>query len=205
MADPAKYWSGKVAKYGQQAWASKPSLFAEECIKYFPKKGRLLELGAGYGNDGLWFAEQGYDVTQSDIEDFRSDKSKKLPFISSDLNKPLDITKKFDVIYSHLSLHYFSSARSVELIEELHSLLEDDGILAFLVNSTDDPEIGEGEKIENNFYKVDGIKKRYFNVDYTRDLTNSLFDTLLIDNNGTSYKDREAGMVHLVRFVGRKR
>jgi 2-polyprenyl-3-methyl-5-hydroxy-6-metoxy-1,4-benzoquinol methylase len=61
-------WKELHSNYQEQDWIGKPSLFAETAIQYFPKKGKLLELGAGIGQDSLFFAKQGYDVLSSDIE-----------------------------------------------------------------------------------------------------------------------------------------
>lgn len=205
MANPKKYWDEKIAKYAKQDWADKPSLFAEHVIQFFPKQGKLLELGSGYGNDGLWFSDGGYDVTQLDLDDFRSTESKKLNFIKHDLAKPLAINDKFNIVYAHLSLHYFNTERTKILISELHNLLEDGGMVAFLVNSTADPEMGEGERVEENYHSLDGIKKRYFDIEFTQEVTKQYFKPLLLDDNGTSYKDKVNGMVNLIRFVGRKK
>lgn len=200
-----EYWKKKISQYSNEEWANKPSLFAEECLRYLPHKGKILEVGAGYGNDGRWFSVQGYDVTQLDIEDYRTDESKSLKFLKHDLNEPLDLSVKYDIVYAHLSLHYFTQKRTKAIMKEIHKLLTDDGILAFLVNTTADPECGEGEKIEENLYRINGIEKRYFDLEFTEILTNEFFKTLLLDDNGTSYKDRKSGLVHLVRYVGQKK
>lgn len=202
--DTGLYWSKKISKYSTQSWASKPSLFAEECVRLLPKGGELLELGCGYGNDGLWFKKRGFNVTQSDLEDYRSDDTNTIPFLAHDLRLPLKVNKKFDVIYAHLSLHYFTEIRSESLMNELHDILSEDGVIAFLVNSAEDPESGTGEKVEENFYRIGGIEKRFFTINFTKQITQTYFEPLLLDDNGTSYKDREDGLVHLIRFVGRK-
>ncbi len=42
-------WKDLHANYQAQDWVDKPSLFAETAVQYFPKTGRILELGAGHG------------------------------------------------------------------------------------------------------------------------------------------------------------
>ena len=60
-------WSDLHKTYKQQDWIDKPSIFAEQAIKYFPESGRVLELGAGQAQDGCFFASQGYDVTAASL------------------------------------------------------------------------------------------------------------------------------------------
>jgi len=61
-------WKELHSNYQEQDWIEKPSLFAETAIHYFPKSGRILELGAGHGQDSIFFAKRGYDVVSTDIE-----------------------------------------------------------------------------------------------------------------------------------------
>ncbi len=198
MADVKEYWVSKLAGYNKEDWSSKPSIFAQQAIKYFPKTGSLLELGAGLAQDGSWFATKGYNATATDILPI---KRKNIHTRVVDLSKPLPFNERsFDIVYAHLSLHYFSLARTKELFGEIHSILKTGGIIAFLVNSVNDPESDEGEEIEKNFRKVRGIAKRYFDLEATQQLTNN-FDGLLLDEAGKTYKDK----TDLIRFIGKKK
>ena len=59
-------WKDLHQKFYKDAdWIDKPNLFAQEAIKYFPKYARILELGAGQGQDSRFFAEHGYEVVSS--------------------------------------------------------------------------------------------------------------------------------------------
>jgi len=40
-------WQDIHKNYKEQDWIDKPSIFAEQALPYFPKNGRVLELGAG--------------------------------------------------------------------------------------------------------------------------------------------------------------
>ncbi|MFO0971470.1 MAG: class I SAM-dependent methyltransferase [Candidatus Saccharimonadales bacterium] len=202
---PSDYWRGAVAKYKTKDWAVKPSLFALDLSEILPRKGALLELGSGAGNDGLYFRSMGYDVLQADLEDFRSEQAKKIEFKVMDMSEPLRLKGAFDVVYAHLSLHYFSEKRTKELFKELHSLLNAGGVFAFLVNSVYDPEFRTGKKLEDHFFEVNGINKRYFDKIEVQKFTKDLFEPLLADECGTSYKDKADGMTQLVRFAGTKK
>ena len=204
MTKPSEYWSGAVSKYRTKDWSSKPSLFAQSIKKLLPQSGSLLELGSGVGNDGEYFYTLGYAVTQTDLRDFRGKGNKSSSFRKLDMSKPVVLHDTYDIIYAHLSLHYFTFARTETLFLELHNHLKKNGILAFLVNSTHDPEFGQGTKIEEHYYDFFGIAKRYFDQNDTKIFTTRLFKPLLLDDNGTSYKDSEDGMLRLVEFVGQK-
>ena len=61
-------WKDLHKNYAQQDWIDKPSIFAEQVLPYFPKDGKILELGAGQAQDSCYFAEQGFSVTATAFE-----------------------------------------------------------------------------------------------------------------------------------------
>lgn len=197
------YWRQKIAKYSEEQWATDASIFAKQIRGLLPESGTMLELGCGLGVDGAWFAENGFLVTQADLEDFRL--SKQLPFVTCNMEETLQITEKFDVVYAHLSLHYFSYERTKQLLNEISNVLNESGILAFLVNSVHDTEVEEGDQIEENYRLINKIAKRFFSVEDTEALTKDYFQPLLLDEEGTSHKDKVIGLSRLVRFVGQKK
>lgn len=210
--DAKDYWEEKHKKYAKEEWINRPTIFAKFAIKYFPKNGRLLELGAGQGQDSRFFASKGYKVTATDfssealgllkektnaeglsIETKEVDISKDLPFLN----------QSFDIVYSHLALHYFDDETTRKVFSEIHRILKGGGILSALFNTIDDPEINESKKVEEGFFETpSGILKRYFSVDYLQDITNGLFEVVIADAKGETYKDE---IKTLVRFVGRKK
>lgn len=203
-------WSGLHKKYKGESWSRQPSIFAQTAIKYFPKGGKLLELGAGLGQDSIYFAKNGYQVTSSDIEItelklLEKTNPKSLRVLKVDLRRPLPFEDStFDVIYAHLSLHYFSANITSNIFQEAYRVLRPGGSFAFLVNSTSDPEYGTGKKIEEDFFKVDGKDKRYFISESVESLVQD-FKSILLDQLGETYKDKEKGVHNLIRFIGRKR
>lgn len=52
-------WKELHSHYQQQSWIEKPSIFAQNTIQYFPQAGTVLELGAGHGQDSIFFARKG--------------------------------------------------------------------------------------------------------------------------------------------------
>lgn len=207
MNSDISYWQKKLEKYSNEDWSQKPSIFATQVVQYFPKPGHILELGAGLGQDAIFFAQEGYKVTSCDLTDLANERipkefRKNIAFKVVDLSQPLPIElDSFDVVYSHLALHYFDKTRMQQLFEEIYKVLKVGGIFATLTNTQDDPEISEFEKIEDDYYVTpDGLKKRYFSVDSLGQFT-SKYKILLLDAKGETYKDK---IKTLIRFVGEK-
>jgi SAM-dependent methyltransferase len=208
-----KVWTNLHGRYQQQDWADKPSLFAETAVEYFPATGKVLELGAGLGQDSRFFAGRGYDVVCSDLEQatleqtrakLPSSLSRKIMFQKADLRDELPFEDaSFDVVYAHLSLHYFDYETTVRLFGEIQRILKPGGVLAFFTNSVHDPEYDTGTKLEDDFFQIGDFAKRYFSVDSARAFTR-YFDINLLDDHGETYKDRAIGVHSLVRFIGTK-
>lgn len=209
-----QYWDEALKRYAAKSWVDKPTIFAEQITSYFPKRGKLLELAAGQGQDSRYFARLGYQVTATDLVDTglneASQKAKKenlkIDFQVVDLAGPLPFPDAaFDIVYSHLGLHYLNKADTEKMFQEIHRVLKPGGVLAALFNTVDDPEINssEFEKIEDNYYREAAFdfKKRYFSVDETKYFISGLFEPLLLDNKGETYKDE---IKTLIRLVGRK-
>lgn len=114
------------------------------------------------------------------------------------------MSEEFDVVYAHLSLHYFSREKTKEIVKDIHRVLKQWWIFAILLNTIEDSECGEGEKLEDDYYMIRSVPKRYFSVSSAREVFSSGFETVLLDNQGETYKDREKWIHNLIRFVWRK-
>jgi SAM-dependent methyltransferase len=205
-------WSDLHQNYKEQDWIDKPSIFAEQAIHYFPEHGKVLELGAGQAQDGCYFAEQGFTVTATDLEDSALElakikaeaKSVQIELQNVDLRNELPFDSgTFDVVYAHLSLHYFDHETTLRLFGEIQRVLKAGGVLAFLANSVNDPEYGTGNELETDYFQIDKTAKRYFSEGTARHLTQYL-EVNLLDELGETYKDNAKGVHSLVRFIGRK-
>lgn len=211
MENDITYWQKVHTRYSNQNWINEPTVFAKQAIKYFPKTGLILDLGAGQCQDTFYFAKKGYKVVACDLSEFALNLAKqKMPFSLKDkiefkiidFNKTLPFKpKSFDIVYSHLALHYFTEKRTQNLFDEIFKILKIGGIFATITNSIDDPEITEFKKIPEEYYSSpEGLKKRYFSLPSMAKFTQK-FKTLLLDNQGETYKDR---IKTLIRFIGKK-
>ena len=196
------FWSKTLQEYARKGYGQKPSIFAQEFAELLAdrniKNGKILELGGGLGQDGRYFMSLGFDVTSTDLKDSDDVKAldmREMPWPFAD--------SEFDIIYAHLSLHYFDTETTRAIFAEIQRVLKNDGILAFFTNSKSDPEYDKSKEIENGLMVVDNIFKRYFDVEMARDFAKD-FVEILADNNGETYKDIEKGIHNLIRFVGRK-
>jgi SAM-dependent methyltransferase len=207
------WWNKKLEKYATEDWVGKPTIFAQWVIDYLPQKGKLLEVGAGHGQDSKYFATLGYEVTATDFADTAISYMKQkldgfgdsLKIEQVDLSNPLHYgDNTFDVVYAHLSTHFFDDNKTGKLFSEFFRILKPGGILAILTNSVDDPEYGTGMKMGNDYFELSpGDVKHFFSVQ-TLEEKLKMFEVVVLDNEGTSHKDSAKGVFNLIRFVGRK-
>ncbi len=205
-------WNKLHQHYSRQDWIDKPNIFAQEVLSYLPKEGSILCLGDGQGQDGRYFASQGYQVLSTDVSDsaleINSQKIKEQKLSTIKVEK-LDLRDKFpyreatfDVVYAHLSLHYFTEEVTRQIFKEIKRVLKRGGILAIFVNSVSDPEFNTGKRVEQELFEIGGMTKRFFSK-YSMDYFASDFQTILLDDQGKTYKDEAKGVHNLVRFIGR--
>jgi len=215
MTDHSKaYWTQMHQKYSAKGLGVKPTKFAEEIIGYLPPSGTLLDLGAGQGQDSRFFAQHGFLVTSTDLTPHPLELSKTLAeqagltmtFQEVDMAKPLPFPDAtFDVAYSHMALHYFDKVTTLKLFAEIDRVLKSGGLFATLLNCVDDPQLEERgfAELETDFYKTPaGIHKRYFSASSLCGFVEAHFASMLLDNQGKTYKD---DIQTLIRFVGKKK
>lgn len=199
--------------YQTQDWINKPNIFAQEVLEYLPSKGRVLCLGDGQGQDSRFFASKGYNVIATDLSDkaleINKNKSSEAGLTNISIEK-LDLLNpfpyednSFNIVYAHLSLHYFDLESTKKIIAEIYRVLKKDGYFCTFNNSTSDPEYTKGKTIEQDYIETEGVRKRFFSVDSIRELVDC-FQTILLDNKGETYKDSAKGVHNLIRYIGKK-
>jgi ubiquinone/menaquinone biosynthesis C-methylase UbiE len=215
MTGTLDWWNQKNNKYSSEEWIDKPTIFAQWAVKYFPKEGKILDLGAGHGQDSRYFANNGYQVTSTDFSDtalklnkekLPHDLTNKVLIQKVDLSQPFPYEdSSFDIVYAHLSLHFFNDITTDKIISEIHRVLRPTGIVAILVNSTNDPEYNTGKMLDRDYFELSqGDVKHFFSQEYLKAKT-SQFETIILDNQGTTLKDSAKGVFGLIRYLGRKK
>lgn len=131
----------------------------------------ILDLGAGVGIDTLHLNQLGHLVIACDFSEVALEKIRQnIPEVQTrrvDMEQPLPFENEmFDFIVANKSLHYFSVQKTRALFDEVYRVLKMNGHFAFVVNSTKDENFGAGQgiKLEDNFYEVRGITKRFFDL-----------------------------------------
>jgi len=150
------------------------SLFAKR-VYLFIKNKRLktvLDLGCGGGRDSQYFSRKGLRVTAVDIaiseQQQKKIKSNNIQFIKSDIRNIKIRENSFDIIYAHLSLHYFDDKMTSKILRNLYSILKPGGYIFIKCKSIDDPLFGKGKMIESNFYNFEHTR-HFFSKEYMRE------------------------------------
>jgi ubiquinone/menaquinone biosynthesis C-methylase UbiE len=162
--------------FKKKPWRLKTSAFAKECLKYFPEKAKILELGCGLGRDTIFFSKKGYRVTAIDFSKQAIKKAKEnaerlgakdIKFLNQDISKKLKFKDgSFDVVYARLTLHYFTDKVTEKIFQEIKRVLKPKGILCACCKSIKDPLYGKGKMIEKDMYILDGHIRHFFSEKY---------------------------------------
>ena len=165
-------------KKSADSWADEntwpPSQFAKRARAHLKGKKikAVLDLGCGSGRDSLYFSRAGYTVTAADIKitKFQENrlKDRGIKFIKDDLRHLILRPKSFDIVFAHLSLHYFDDRTIDYIIGKIYNCLKPGGYFFIKVKSTADPLFGKGKKLEENYYESD-LKRHFFTSEYMKE------------------------------------
>ncbi|MBI4214508.1 class I SAM-dependent methyltransferase [archaeon] len=142
---------------------------ADELLTQLVESGRVnpvraLELGCGHGNDSIFLASKGFDVTGVDIssraiQEARKRASRagvKCNFIVEDATRLGSVKGKFGFIYDRACFHFIPQERWSGYISNVKRLLADDGLFVLVVSSENDPVTGPYGFSENDIIKLFG-------------------------------------------------
>ena len=147
----------------------------------------ILELGCGEGRDTQQLCEAGLKVVgldkSKDAIDIALQRSLDCTFHIGDIRSDLPADgASYSVVIASLSLHYFTWEETLEIVEKIHTILSDGGLLLARVNSTDDVNYGAigYPEIEPNYYQVQGGARRFFDESALEEIfTGEKWDTLV--------------------------
>jgi len=174
MDEIKSFWEKSHTKNKARAVKDCNVVFDNWLAKYLDdidKHSTILELGCGLGRNTQFIVDNGLKVIATDFSqnavDFVKEFIPQAETLIADLNRPLPFAdSQFQTVVADLCLHYFSDKKTREIVAEIKRVLMSNGYLLARVNSTDDIAhgAGQGEKLDENFYFVNGYNKRFFNT-----------------------------------------
>ena len=132
------------------------------------REGTVLELGCGAGQDARFLMECGFHVVATDFSEealrLTKQTAPKATVQPLDLLEPFPFADaSFSVVVGGLSLHYFSWDVTLEIAQEVRRCLQANGLLLARFNSVRGlASRTVGKRLEENYYLVDGLPRRFF-------------------------------------------
>ncbi|MBW2982548.1 class I SAM-dependent methyltransferase [Candidatus Woesearchaeota archaeon] len=186
----AEFWKKKPVK----ELLKKTNIFAKRSLKLIKQRKlkTILDLGCGRSRDPVFFANNGLvvtalDVSKNRLETLKRQNIKNIKIVQQDIRNLKFPENSFDVIYAHLSTHYFDDKTTTKIFDKLYKILKKDGLFLVKCKSTDDVMYGKGKKIEDNFYILEGHARHFFDKDYMKDKLRK-FKILKIRKSTSMYK-----------------
>ena len=165
-------------EYWEEHWTTRrkkaANNFAKRAYTLIQQRGlkTLLDVGSGDGRDSLYFAGKGLSVTAVDFSESGIDQLKSqnddIQTRVADIKNLKFSPNSFDVIYAHLSLHYFDDRVTTEVFESLYQMLKKGGLLFVKCKSVDDALYGKGKKIGPDMYQRSHLR-HFFSREYMQE------------------------------------
>lgn len=160
----------------------------------------LLDLGCGVGRDARYFSRKGLTVTAIDCAESGIAKLKsrdpRIRCILGDLRTVKLKKNSFDVIYAHLSLHYFDDRATRRIFQKIHRALKPKGLLFVKCKSVDDPLYEKGTRVGANMYRK-GHVRHFFSKAYMAEVL-ALFKVLKIRKTSSVYRHYKSAFIEAV-------
>lgn len=189
MEELDKYWDKIHLKYNStyDGWLNK-------YINLLKKDDFIIELGCGRAYCSNFLLRNGFHNIiacdfSNEVLNIVNTENPNLKTMLFDMSTGLPFKDCFiNIIIADLSLHYFSSATTKYIFNEILRVLKDNGYLIGRVNSANDkfhiP--NNAQELEKNFYYDGNIYKKFFE----RKDFDSLFKNFKICNIEEKYMDR---------------
>jgi SAM-dependent methyltransferase len=150
----------------------------------------ILELGCGGGRDTATLAGAGHRVIALELDPERVAKARErcpsAEVHAGDVRNPFPLEGRIPgAVVASLSLHYFPWAETERIVERIRTCLPPGGLLLCRLNSTQDFHHGAGGHtiLEENFYQVGDLTKRFFDEGAVRRLFRSGWTFLSLEEH----------------------
>ncbi len=168
------------------------------CVFLKDKKAKtVLDLGSGKGKDSIYFFRKGYDVTALDFSEEALCGIKKcipeIKCIKKDLSEIDFKNNSFDVIYAHLSLHYFDDKNTKKLFENIFKILKPGGYFFVKCKSIDDALYGQGKQVGQDMFEKKHIR-HFFSKEYMNEVLED-FEVIKIRKTSSVYHHYKSSFV----------
>lgn len=194
------------SNYWKNKWSDRPlepaNNFARRAYVLVKSKKlkSLLDLGCGDGRDSIYFSNKGLLVTSVDFSESGIAKlktqSQKIKCIAEDIRDIDFPDNSFDVIYAHLSLHYFDDESTSKIFDNLFRILKKGGFIFIKCKSVDDALFGKGEKVGENMYKKGHIRHS-FTKDYMTKKLKS-FKIIRVRKTSSVYHEYKSAFIEAI-------
>lgn len=165
----------------------------------------ILELGCGQGDDTSTLANAGHRVVALDLSaECVAQVRQKVPsahVFQQDVRAPFPEKQcGTSVVIASLSLHYFEWPETLALIGRIQQTLAHPGLFLCRLNSTNDHHYGASGHplISENYYRVDGEPKRFFDRDSVLKLFTNGWRVLSMEEQVTHKYERPKAVWEVV-------
>lgn len=121
-----------------------PSILAKKLIEFIDNKSlSLLEIGPGFGDDALFFAQHGFNVTILDSSinfinktlNLINQNNLKIEVINSEI-EPYEFKNSYNIIFSNLMIHFLAPESIPQVLEKIKRNTTNQGVNAISILSS---------------------------------------------------------------------
>ncbi len=194
--DQRQLWDDKHARGEHASYVHEPVNFALDAEKDFPRNSTVLDLGCGIGADAEYFAQENHIVEAIDFSSIVIEQNNKrshrgVTYSTFDISQALPYdSQSFDVVYAHLSIHYFSDSVTRGIIKEVARVLKPRGKFYFRCKSINSDEKNVSTQIEPGIFVSNdtGHIRHLFSLEYTADILRGRFTVHKLEETQEKYR-----------------
>jgi len=146
-------------------WLKKPVPFVAEASSFFKDCGvqTILDLGCGMGRNSIYLAKEGFhvigiDTSKSALKHAKTwSKTKALDnliVLRASMTRLPFISQTFHAVISVSVIHHATTGEIKKTIEEIHTVLKENGLFLANLLSTKDYRYRKGEELEEGTFRI---------------------------------------------------